>query len=595
MLLASVPTTIDARVAREVLDVADPEPLLDSLAGQGLLHRTDDSFRLHPLLRSFLRKKLEADETERHRELTARAIADAQEDARWEEAFELALEAGLTNLAAETLEDATAEMLASGKVEILERWLEECGSLALERPGAVLARVEILTRKGLLTEAAGTAMHLASRLTPDEPQASRAQYLAGRAYHLMSKGTSALECHLAARSYALTANDLSNALWGAYLAASELGLADAPSYLNELENLALPDLSFRLRVATGRMAHAISIGTLSGVSEAFEHLISVSMHASDPMDETSFLTRAAEVEVLRARYAPARLLAKRALESAETLNLEFARPFCLVPLIAADIGLRQFGLARDNLFRISQFAHANGDPYLDVSTRYLQMKLHASDPRARLPSLPDEEVDESVDAASRAALLGLSALQHAVGGNTSKALALARQALETCNGVEAKYYSRAAELIVSRRNGQGLEALRSEAARFVKDAAHDQVLDAVVVTCRTDPEFAHLVAADGVASRIAGQTLTASGDRRLVEKAGIVAAESRIKPQTVLTARELEVLELLGRGFSNAEIARELVISLSTAKVHVHHVLKKLGLQTRLQAGLIASEVETTR
>jgi len=118
------------------------------------------------------------------------------------------------------------------------------------------------------------------------------------------------------------------------------------------------------------------------------------------------------------------------------------------------------------------------------------------------------------------------------------------------------------------------------------------VFDALVLTCRSDPEFASLVAPDAVASRVAGRTLGSSGDRRIVEKAGIVAAESRMKPQTVLTARELEVLGLLGKGFSNAEIARELVISVSTAKVHVHHVLKKLGLQTRLQAGLAAGEAE---
>jgi ATP/maltotriose-dependent transcriptional regulator MalT len=212
-----------------------------------------------------------------------------------------------------------------------------------------------------------------------------------------------------------------------------------------------------------------------------------------------------------------------------------------------------------------------------------------------LPSLPDEHVDESVDAASRAALLALSALQHAIEGNLSRAAALARQAVETSNGVEAKYYARAAELITARGQGERLEALQDETASFVKDAAHDEVLDVVVLTCRSDPEFGRLVAEDAVASRLAGHILTGSGDRRLVEKAGIVTSDARIKPQTVLTARELEVLELLGRGFSNAEVASELVISLSTAKVHVHHVLKKLGLQTRLQAGLIAGEVETTR
>lgn len=51
-----------------------------------------------------------------------------------------------------------------------------------------------------------------------------------------------------------------------------------------------------------------------------------------------------------------------------------------------------------------------------------------------------------------------------------------------------------------------------------------------------------------------------------------------------LTRRESEVLELLGRGFSNKEIAGELCLSVATVKHHVHHVLEKLQLQRRAQA-----------
>ena len=51
-----------------------------------------------------------------------------------------------------------------------------------------------------------------------------------------------------------------------------------------------------------------------------------------------------------------------------------------------------------------------------------------------------------------------------------------------------------------------------------------------------------------------------------------------------LTRREAEVLELLGRGFSNKEIANELCLSVATVKHHVHHVLEKLQLQKRAQA-----------
>jgi DNA-binding NarL/FixJ family response regulator len=69
-------------------------------------------------------------------------------------------------------------------------------------------------------------------------------------------------------------------------------------------------------------------------------------------------------------------------------------------------------------------------------------------------------------------------------------------------------------------------------------------------------------------------------------------ARSRVRPRPrevdELTERELEVLRLITRGLSNAEIGSELFISETTVKTHVTRVLQKLGLRDRAQAIVMA-------
>ncbi len=118
-------------------------------------------------------------------------------------------------------------------------------------------------------------------------------------------------------------------------------------------------------------------------------------------------------------------------------------------------------------------------------------------------------------------------------------------------------------------------ALRAGASGFLlKDAPGDQL-------------------AAAVRSVAAGNALIdPSITRRLIQQFVVASRPIREEPPQLaaLTAREREVLRLLARGLSNAEIAAELVVEESTVKTHVARVLMKLNLRDRVQAVVFAYE-----
>jgi DNA-binding NarL/FixJ family response regulator len=117
------------------------------------------------------------------------------------------------------------------------------------------------------------------------------------------------------------------------------------------------------------------------------------------------------------------------------------------------------------------------------------------------------------------------------------------------------------------------EALRAGASAFLlKDAPEQQLLAAIRVV------------AEG------GSLFAPSVTQRLIERFAAPSAVAASPQLTALTARELEVLRLMARGASNAEIAAELVISEHTTKTHVASILGKLDLRNRVQAVVFAYE-----
>jgi DNA-binding NarL/FixJ family response regulator len=120
------------------------------------------------------------------------------------------------------------------------------------------------------------------------------------------------------------------------------------------------------------------------------------------------------------------------------------------------------------------------------------------------------------------------------------------------------------------------DALRVGASGFLlKDVPPEQLLDGIRAVAKGDA------------------LLAPSVTRRVIEEfVRRPPASVRTLPPKLaeLTARELEVMKLIARGLSNAEIATQLFVSEATVKTHVAHVLMKLGLRDRVQVVVAAYE-----
>jgi DNA-binding NarL/FixJ family response regulator len=159
-----------------------------------------------------------------------------------------------------------------------------------------------------------------------------------------------------------------------------------------------------------------------------------------------------------------------------------------------------------------------------------------------------------------------------------EALSAIAAAADTTDAVEVKVLEQAVRAVVAANEGKPKEG----AAMFAL-AERYGVWDPVVAALRAS-EALRLVLSDLAEIRTPLELLyQRSNDLALARRAGF-RTRSSDSPKQLLSPRELEVLELIARGFRNRDVAKALVISDSTTKVHVRHILEKLGVRTRTEA-----------
>ena len=576
MLIASVPRSINAEILKRIAPPVDIS-ILEELEREGLLTRTPEkSLRFHPLVREFLQDQLRQQDATEFKRIALDVLNRSQHDRRWEDAFDAALMLEDRESCAEIAGWAASDLIRAGRIETLDRWLESCGSALDESPGAMLARASLLYRAGRFGAAGELSMDAAAKASERGAARSAALNLAGRATFALGELAEALDLYALARAEAETDDDRLEAVSGAALVAGELEDPQAREFAEELDRDAPRDREEKLRALTRCAAIEDRMGSLERPVRLLRTIEPVRDGEIDPIVHSSAISVSVHLQCAEARFDEALQTAEAGYQLCETYRIPWARDSIELTGIRALLGLGRFREADASLERLAPRVATAEDPVIRMVINRSIVQLYLTDPS------PNARVDDRLMAlagyvapATQAEYDAFLALKAVAEQEYALAEQLASQAGRTSRAVEATCYSQLALALVSdlqQSAGSPSPALQAAAL----DCVRRHLIEAFIVVARM-----HQPLLDWGSSQ--------PPLRAALKKAGLVILDQCTQYATGrqldgLTAREHEVLGLIAAGKTNAEIASALVVSVSTAKTHVHHIFKKLGTRNRSEA-----------
>jgi len=303
---------------------------------------------------------------------------------------------------------------------------------------------------------------------------------------------------------------------------------------------------------------------------------------ADPFVRTSFLHRLAYGYLLSAQYEQAVSTTSDAITEGRETGLQFVIDYDLLQQAGAYVGMRRLRQAQRSIDELQRRASAASHFVLtNLVIQRVRLAIASGDmERARILLATQALAGERP--AFCGEVRGYRAILAAALGDIDRALDALRGDEGAFEFVESRALRQVARTIIEARLGnigrEGLETLRS-----LLDGGD---ADAVVAGYRAYPELASQVVGTDVQLPLT-RLLSRSRDFDIARAAGLTVPRE-LRPRQRLSARELEVYELLIQGRANHEIAKTLFISASTAKVHVRHIFEKLGVHSRAEAARMA-------
>jgi ATP/maltotriose-dependent transcriptional regulator MalT len=586
----SLAATVDVELA-QLLFGPNGRLVLEEAFDRGFLNRDSETYDLHPLLRQFLRSKLAGADSWIKASTVETIAYAALEKSAWDEAFTLASEFRVGDLLNALLGRALDDLLSKGRLATLERWLEEAHKLIPSADVVSLAEVELAFRKGRRPEAEDKARQLAIRLPRRHPLASRALFRAAQVAQLDDRPSEALELLSEARIRSTTSADLRRVLWSRFITLTDLEEPrQAAEALREFEKLAPESVEDKIRLSHGPIHLAVRWGGIRQALNRHRSTLELLDRTTDPVVRSGFLQSYGTALNLAARYSDAYALADRQIADAKRFGLDWVRTHGLEMKALAQIGLRDFKGAQAALRTAWQLAEAADDFHALVNAQALLARIPlAQGAPVRALELLDMSGSRSVGPGMEGEVRSMRALALACCGAIEEAQAEIEASESITTHLEARGLRAFAKALVADRHGDdGARHKQLELALI--DAQVTGNADSFVVAYRLAPNLLNATAGTNLTLSDFLLRPLATYDSRLAEKAGLNQRALGIRPASLLTDREEEVLELLRQGMSNREIAQTLWIAQSTAKVHVRHIFEKLGVRSRTEAALFRAE-----
>lgn len=536
----------------------------------------DTERELHPLLREFLYAKLADDPNAEPR--IRQSINIALRQTAWEQALDVVLRFRLNDLVESVFDEAFKPLVRSGRLGTLALCADRVRRAPEFPPPAVdVIDAEVALRDAQLELATTLARRGAERLPKGHQLAARANVILGRAHFFQSRYPDSEEAYKRALKCSLDETDELESLFGLATTRMFGELGDPSPTMRMLAERRAWSPVNAVRHATAELALRRYKGGLADplpVDEALHCLDQV----GDPMITASFAYTAAHAFAQRAEYRQAAGLLERLRRDADTYQLSFAQPFADWTAAFIHLGLHRFGDVDRYLSRVEATATDSPTSVHELNARFLRarLSLQTGDPTAATAVLRAKH-PSPIFPAWQGELHATRAVALACAGEHARARKEVDRARESTRCLEAHVLAALAEAISE-------TAEREVPPRKLFALAERTWLwDPVLLGLRASRPLLNAAATDDALGPFLERLIRLSEDAALARQAGMRSRPHRRTDQ-VLSPRELEVLGLVAQGLRNREIAIALFVAESTVKVHIRHILEKLGVRTRAEA-----------